>query len=110
MSRRGIVLTLTSFFLCSLLTVAAQSKQQNDKAREQARKKEEAGTVLKNWARDEGPYIIDPEENAAFKGLKTDEERENFIEQFWLRRDPSPDTIDTEFRAADYHRILLAHA
>ena len=79
MSRRGIVLTLSSFFLCSLLTLAGQSKQ-NDKAKEQARKKEEAGNVLKNWPRDEVPYIIDPEENAAFKGLKTDEERENFIE------------------------------
>ena len=108
MSRRGIVLTLTSFFLCSLLTLAGQSKQ-NDKAKEQARKNEEAGNVLKNWPRDEVPYIIDPEENAAFKGLKTDEERENFIEQFWLRRDPSPDTIDNEFRDEYYKRIVLAN-
>ena len=108
MSRRGIVLTLMSFFLCSLLTLAGQSKQ-NDKAKEQARKNEEAGNVLKNWPRDEVPYIIDPEENAAFKGLKTDEERENFIEQFWLRRDPSPDTIDNEFRDEYYKRIVLAN-
>ena len=109
MSQRGTVLTLATFFLSSMLVVAGQNRQNNDKAREQARQKEEAGNVLKNWPRDEVPYIIDPEENAAFKGLKTDEERENFIEQFWLRRDPSPDTIDNEFRDEYYKRIVLAN-
>ena len=109
MSRRGTVLTLTAFVLSSLLTVAGQNRQNNDRAREQARQREEAGNVLKNWPRDEVPYIIDPQENDAFKGLKTDEERENFIEQFWLRRDPTPETIDNEFRDEYYKRIVLAN-
>ena len=94
MSRRGTVLALTVFFLFSLLTVMGQS----NKAKEQARQKEESGNVLKKWPDEVVPYIIDPEEERAFKGLKTDEERENFIEQFWLRRDPTPDTPDNEYR------------
>ena len=105
MSRRGIVLTLTTFFLTSLLTLAAQ----NDRAREQARQREESGNYLKNWPQEVVPYIIDPEEEAVFKRLKTDEEREQFIESFWLRRDPTPETIDNEYRDDYYHRIALAN-
>ena len=85
MSRqRRTVLILTACFLSSMLTVTGQS----NKAKEQAKQKEEGGSVLKKWPEENVPYIIDPEEEKAFKGLKTDEERENFIEQFWLRRDP----------------------
>lgn len=105
MSRRGTVITLTTFFLCSLLTVSAQS----NRAREQARQREESGNVLKNWPQEQVPYIIDPQEEAAFKGLKTDEERENFIEQFWLRRDPTPDTPDNEYMDDYFRRIVLAN-
>ena len=105
MSRRGIVLTLTTFFLTSLLTLAAQ----NNRSREQARQREEAGNYLKNWPQEEVPYIIDPEEEAVFKRLKTDEEREQFIESFWLRRDPTPETIDNEYRDDYFHRIQLAN-
>jgi GWxTD domain-containing protein len=105
MSRRGIVLTLTTFFLTSLLTLAAQ----NNRAKEQARQKEEAGNFLKNWPQQEVPYIIDPEEQAVFKKLKTDEEREQFIEAFWLRRDPTPETIDNEYKDEYFHRIALAN-
>src|SRR5688572_19246289 len=105
MSRRGTVLTLTALFLCSLLTVTGQS----NKAKEQARQKEESGNVLKKWPEEQVPYIIDSQEERAFKGLKTDEERENFIEQFWLRRDPTPDTTDNEYRDEYFRRIVLAN-
>jgi GWxTD domain-containing protein len=105
MSRRGITFTLTTLFLSSLLTLTAQ----NNKAREQARQKEEAGNYLKKWPQQEVPYIIDSEEQAAFNRLKTDEEREQFIEAFWLRRDPSPDSVDNEFRDEYYRRIVLAN-
>jgi len=90
MSRRRTVLILTTCFLGSLLTVMGQS----NKAKEQAKQKEESGNYLKKWPEEAVPYIIDPEEERAFKGLKTDEERENFIEQFWYRRDPTPEGPD----------------
>jgi GWxTD domain-containing protein len=96
---------LTTFFLSSFLTLAAQ----NNKARDEARQKEEAGNYLKKWPSTEVPYIIDPQEQAAFNKLKTDEEREQFIEAFWLRRDPNPETVDNEYRDEYYHRIQLAN-
>ena len=54
-------------------------------------------------------YIISDEEKKAFKTLQTDEEREQFIEQFWLRRDPTPDTEENEFREEHYRRIAYAN-
>ena len=54
-------------------------------------------------------YIITDEERQAFKRLTTDEEREQFIEQFWLRRDPTPDTAENEFKEEHYRRIAYAN-
>lgn len=108
MSRRGTMLTLTVFVLCSVLTVTGQ-KNQPTKAQQQAKQKEEGGNYLRKWTQDEVPYIINSEEEDAFKKLKTDEEREQFIEQFWLRRDPSPETFDNEYREEYYRRIVQAN-
>jgi len=54
-------------------------------------------------------YIISDEERDAFKRLSNDEERDNFIEQFWLRRDPTPDTVENEFKEEHYERIAYAN-
>ena len=108
MSRRGIILTLTAFVLSSVLTMAGQTNRQTP-AQVRARQLEEAGTYLKKWPDQEVPYIINSEEGDAFKKLKTDEERESFIEAFWLRRDPSPDTLDNEYRDEYYRRIAIAN-
>jgi GWxTD domain-containing protein len=54
-------------------------------------------------------YIITDEERKAFKALNTDEEREQFVEQFWLRRDPSPDTEENEYKEEHYRRIAYAN-
>jgi len=105
MNRKRTVLILTTCFLSSLLTVTGQS----NKGKEQARQKEESGNYLKKWPEEMVPYIIDPEEEKAFKGLKTDEERENFIEQFWLRRDPTPESPDNEYKDDYFRRIQMAN-
>jgi GWxTD domain-containing protein len=62
-----------------------------------------------DWPKEEVPWIIPDEERAAYYKLKNDEERDNFIEQFWLRRDPTPDTVENEFRDEYYMRILYAN-
>jgi GWxTD domain-containing protein len=54
-------------------------------------------------------YIITAEEREAFKHLNTDEEREQFVEQFWLRRDPTPDTIENETKEEHYRRIAYSN-
>jgi GWxTD domain-containing protein len=55
------------------------------------------------------PYIISDEEAKAFKNLSNDEERDAFIEQFWLRRNPNPDSPENEFREEHYRRIAYAN-
>ncbi len=71
--------------------------------------KAEVKEVYKNWLKKDVSYIITPEEKKAFNALKTDEERENFIENFWRRRDPNPDTEENEFREEYYERIAYAN-
>ena len=61
------------------------------------------------WLNEDVIYIIQPEERAAFLRLNTDEEREKFIEQFWLRRDPMPGTPENEFKTEHYRRIAYAN-
>lgn len=71
--------------------------------------KPESKEAYKRWLERDVPYIITPEEKRAFKALATDEERENFIENFWRRRDPNPDTEENEFREEYYERIAYAN-
>ncbi len=64
---------------------------------------------LKKWFDQDVVYIIGDDEAAAFKRLATDDERYQFIEQFWSRRDSSPDTIENDFRDEHYRRIAYAN-
>ena len=69
----------------------------------------EVGKSYKKWLDEDVRYIITSEEEQAFKLLGTDAERDEFIEQFWLRRDPTPDTEENEFREEHYRRIQYAN-
>lgn len=63
----------------------------------------------RKWLNEDVAYIIQPDERAVFLKLTTDQERENFIEQFWLKRDPSPGAAENEFREEHYRRIAYAN-
>ncbi|HET6179832.1 MAG TPA: GWxTD domain-containing protein [Candidatus Sulfotelmatobacter sp.] len=63
----------------------------------------------KKWLDEDVVYIISDEERAAFKQLSNDEERDNFIEAFWQRRDPTPDTEENEYKEEHYQRIAYAN-
>ena len=54
-------------------------------------------------------WIITDEELSAFKQLSNDEERDQFIEAFWQRRDPTPDTAENEYKEEHYRRIAYAN-
>src|SRR5579864_8188103 len=77
-------------------TVAKPKTAKAQKKDEQKLKKE-LETPYKKWLNEEVTYIISDEERKAFGRLNNDEEREQFIEQFWLRRDPTPDTEENEY-------------
>jgi GWxTD domain-containing protein len=89
-------------------TVAKPLTQKQIKKKEAALKKE-LETPWKKWLNEDVVYIITDEERKAFKQLNTDEEREQFVEQFWLRRDPTPDTVENEFKEEHYRRIAYAN-
>ncbi len=61
------------------------------------------------WLDEDVVYIIDDRERAAFQSLRTDEERDHFIQQFWLRRDPTPGTPENEFKEEHYRRMAFAN-
>ena len=66
-------------------------------------------TPYRKWLNEDVAYIITDEERAAFKALSTDPELENFITQFWLRRDPTPGTAENEFKEEHYRRIAYVN-
>ena len=89
-------------------TVAKPLTEKQKRKREEKLRKE-LETPYRKWLNEDVTYIITDEERAAFKRLQTDEEREQFIEQFWLRRDPTPDSVENEFKEEHYRRIAYAN-
>ena len=87
-----------------LVVAAAALIGWQDKPQEKTRP-----TMYDRWINEDVVYIISLQERAAFLGLTTDEEREHFIEQFWKRRDPTPDTVENEFKEEHYRRIAFAN-
>jgi GWxTD domain-containing protein len=84
--------------------ISEQQKKQNAKSL-----KQELSKTYKKWLDEDVRYIITDEERSAFKQLSNDEERDNFIEAFWQRRDPTPDTVENEYKEEHYRRIAYAN-
>lgn len=100
------------FGLLSVGSVVAQNKQKpqgQDPMDKPRNVKPELKKAYKDWLEKDVTYIITDEERKAFKKLQTDEERERFIEEFWRRRDPDPDTEENEFKEEYYERIAYAN-
>lgn len=90
---------------------AEQKQKGSDNGRKKSDRKlmKELDTPYKKWLQEDVLYIITDEEKKSFLQLSTNEEREQFIEQFWLRRDPTPDTVENEFKEEHYRRIAYAN-
>src|ERR1700751_330776 len=69
----------------------------------------ELDAQYKQWLNEDVIYIISPQERTAFLQLNTSEEREQFIEQFWLRRSSNPDLPDNDFKEEHYRRIAYTN-
>ena len=103
---------LTFFCLLMVLLVLIYSPlkaQKKDLEKSRSLQLETSDLYLKNWIQQDVLYIITEEEKNAFNRLSTDEERYQFIEQFWIRRDPSPDSILNENRNEHYRRIAYSN-
>jgi GWxTD domain-containing protein len=86
-------------------------RQLSDKELEKQRKglKQELSDTYKKWLDVDVRWIITPEEEKAFKTLTNNEERDQFIELFWQRRNPDPDSQNNEFKDEHYRRIEYAN-
>jgi len=123
MTFRKVSASLTAYVLL-LLPVAGQQAQapdpnpqappQNQKLTKDQKQKmkktlKELDNSFKTWLNEDVIYIISPEERTAFLQLETNEEREQFIEQFWLRRSSNPDMPDNDFKEEHYRRIAYTN-
>src|SRR6202795_2634842 len=83
-----------------------QRKAQKQKARKTLK---ELDSQYRQWLNEDVVYIISPQEREAFLQYDTNEEREQFIEQFWLRRSSNPDLPDNDFKDEHYRRIAYTN-
>jgi GWxTD domain-containing protein len=117
MSRRGWCLwvLLSGFTALGLffpiLNAAPQESEKLSKAEKRRQKaiQKELESPYKKWLNEEVPYIITAEERGAFKKLSTDDEKEQYIEAFWERRNPNPGSPENEFKEEYYRRIAYAN-
>jgi GWxTD domain-containing protein len=86
-----------------------RERSDKEKIRSQRDLRNELKGAYKTWLNQDVSYIISDQETKAFKNLSNDEERDAFIEQFWLRRNPNPDSPENEFREEHYRRIAYAN-
>jgi len=112
--RRAIAVCAAAAGLAGLLGASLHSFASPDKETKEEKKRQKAiqkemESPYKKWLDEEVPYIITDEERAAFKKLTTDEEREQFIEQFWERRNPNPGSPENEFKEEYYRRIAYSN-
>ena len=122
--KRWFGLSIIGTFCAILLFAAAawpQDTQQQDQSQaksevdaKQKKKKErdlqkELAPVYKEWLNGPVSYIITSEERSAFLHLETNEERENFIENFWERRNPDPGSPENSYKEEYYRRVAYTN-
>jgi GWxTD domain-containing protein len=109
---------LTVFLLCSLFagSVHAIPRSTSQESTTPTQKKrnahqkltKELGSAYAPWLKEEVPDIITDQERRAFLELSTNEEREQFIESFWDRRNPDPELHTNSFKEEHYRRLAYA--
>jgi len=109
---------LTAVLVCFTSTCAIASRRsdkqdQKDKSKAEQKSEhalyKELSPQYKRWLDEDVVYIITPEERRAFLHLQTNEEREQFIEAFWQRRNPDPDSPENTYKEEYYRRIAYAN-
>jgi GWxTD domain-containing protein len=122
MNRRSVMSILAvlsfAFLLLPQLAHPQDQQDQDDQAKDAQAKaqqkkqkdlEKELLPVYREWLNGPVSYIITPEERSAFLHLETNEERENFIENFWERRNPDPGSADNTYKEDYYERIAYTN-
>jgi GWxTD domain-containing protein len=101
------LLAIGAFLAALSPSLFHETLAQSDSSRQVAQ--EEQIDYYAKWLNEDVVYIITPEERTIFQHLTTPEEKERFIEQFWLRRDPDRTTKENEYKEEHYRRIAYAN-
>ena len=111
MKKRTVLVISVLFLMTGVLQVilAVQDEEAGNDRDTEALLREEAEDYFLEWLEEDAVYIISGEERSVFQGLTTPEEKEQFIEQFWFRRDPDPRTAANEFKEEHYRRIAYVN-
>jgi GWxTD domain-containing protein len=117
-SRCQLPILLLSTLLTSSVHALAQdqatsqespSTATNKKERKREKKlARELGSAYDSWLKEDVPDIITNEERRAFLQLSTNEEREQFVESFWDRRNPDPESAANTYKEEHYRRLAYA--
>jgi GWxTD domain-containing protein len=109
--KTALRLAIFSLFLtvASSLNFAQKPKESQDPQDKPRKVKSEPDKAFTDWVTQDVTYIITGWERKAYDKLTRNEERERFIEEFWRRRDPDPDTEENEFRDEYNERIAYAN-
>src|SRR5881392_2670008 len=107
--RLAFALLALTFAVPSGLAQQKKAQTDQDPMNKPRNEKVELKKAYRDWLDKDVAYIITDDERKAFKKLETDDERERFIEEFWRRRDPDPDTDENEYREEYYERIAYAN-
>ena len=105
----ALIVVATAWLSVPNLLASPKDKPGKDEKRRQEAIRKEMESAYTRWIKEEVPYIITDEERSAFKKLGTDDEREQFIEQFWERRNPNPASPENVFKEEYYRRIAYAN-
>jgi GWxTD domain-containing protein len=97
--------------LVLILPIAAfcQSDKHETPASARSNSLNSSNTAYQRWLAEDARWIITPEEEVEFSRLSSNADRDVFIVQFWLRRDPSPSTDENEFKEEHYRRIAYSN-
>ena len=91
------------------VNIGAQPRTKSGDPQDKPRKvKPEPNKAFKQWLQ-EVEVLIRPNELDAWNKLDNDEEREQFILEFWRLRDTDPDTEENEYREAYFERLAYVN-
>jgi GWxTD domain-containing protein len=101
--------TLISCFFVWNIALFAQAVPSPETQTRPEKLPAQLGSRFRKWLTEDVGYIIAGDERRRFNEIRTDGEREQFIEEFWLRRDPTPDTVKNEYKEEHYRRLAYVN-
>jgi GWxTD domain-containing protein len=108
-SRLAAITLLITASAVAGLAVSVVARAQSNPAGAAEKSSQDLPARYQRWLDEDVHWIVTPEERAAFLHLSDNEERDQFVKQFWLRRSPTPNTSENKFKEEHYRRLAYAN-